>query len=62
VVFLKKRVDVSWLCPKKGVWNSPASTNAGVLSASKFQILFQTPFLGQIGTTLLPSEAAEKSV
>jgi len=28
--------------PKKGVWNSPASINAGVLSASKFQ----TPFFG----------------
>src|SRR5436309_2024518 len=31
-----------WLCPKKGVWNSPASINAGVLSASKFR----TPFFG----------------
>jgi hypothetical protein len=31
--------------PKKGVWNSPASINAGVLSASKFQ----TPFFGQSG-------------
>jgi len=43
------------LCPKKGVWNSPASINAGVLSASKFQ----TPFFGptRIVSLLLGTES-----